>query len=178
MKRLRHIANAFVAGAASDEAGGGPAAAVPLSSSGRKLVEIARGERGIPAHLNRQPSSFRPVHIGRDGQLLPREVEAITAAMAAPGSDEPVPPRAEVQFSADGREIPRPSYLPRLAEGDHKGYQPSDSGLPTRRQELGQLLKTLGPQPQLSVADCTPSGVTSQGWAVESSLMRYIPSGV
>ena len=57
---------------------------------------------------------------------------------------------------------PPPRALHVGGEQERKGYGPGDSGLPTRRQELRQLLATLGPRPRLTLADCTPSGVPAQ----------------
>ena len=127
-------------------------AAPTQSSSGRVLQQIAKGERGIPAHLNRQPTSFRPVHVGADGRLLPSELQLLEAAILASGGGT-----AGLQAHAPGRvELPR-------ADPESKGYRPNDCGLPARLQELKQLLATLGPQPQpLTLEACTPVGLAAQ----------------
>ena len=142
-RRLRPLARAL--GAAEQEA-------PPSSSSGRVLDRIAQGERGIPTHLHRQPSSFRPLHVGVDGRLLPGEVAALEAELAAGGAalDRPAPPRIDV-FSDSA-----------LEDTNRKGYAADDSPLPTRRQELTQLLLTLRPQPRLTLADCAPRGRRTQ----------------
>ena len=116
------------------------------STSGRVLAKISQGERGIPTHLVRQPTSFRPVHVGMDGRLLKSEVVALKTALAEHDHDQASPPPRALD----------------LGDPDRKGYVVGDSGLPTRREELEQLLVTLGPRPHLTLADCTPSGVTAQ----------------
>ena len=155
-RRLRHVAAALLRtqpqARAQHELPPPPSA----STSGRVLEEIAQGELGIPLHLVRQPTSFRPVHIGADGRLLPSEVEALETALAErPGEDDGAP---ELTTTRRRRALAA-EQEPQI---DRKGYRPDDCGLPTRREELAQLLATLGPRPRLTLPDCTPRGIVAQ----------------
>lgn len=124
-----------------------PTAAEAESSSGRVIAQISKGERGVPVHLVRQPTSFRPVHVAPNGQLAPGEPEALWAALAE--GDVDAPWRKAWREDVD------------WTDSERKGYTQGDSGLPTRTQELTQLLETFA-SPQLSLAECTPKGLAAQ----------------
>ena len=137
-RRLQHLSNALATA---------PTAAEAQSSSGRVIAQISQGERGVPVHLVRQPTSFRPVHVAPNGRLAPGETEALQAALAEGDVDAAWRPawRKDVDWS----------------DGERKGYEQGDSGLPTRTQELRQLLATFASS-QLTLADCIPKGLAAQ----------------
>lgn len=137
-RRLQHISCALATV---------PTAADAESSSGRVIAQISKGERGVPVHLVRQPTSFRPIHVGRNGRLAPGEPQALQAALVEGGVD------------TESRKVWRGDVG--WDDSERKGYTQGDSGLPTRTQELKQLLATFA-SPQLTRADCTPKGLAAQ----------------
>ena len=101
----------------------------------------------------RQPTSFRPVHVTGDGQLQPGEAEELRAALAE--GDVDVAWREAWRGDAIFEDAAAPLWQSK--QPNAKG----DSGLPTRTQELGQLLATFA-SPQLTLEDCTPKGLAAQ----------------
>lgn len=138
VRRLQRVSCALATAPAPAEAA--------ESSSGRVLAEISKGERGVPVHLVRQETSFRPVHVLPEGRLAAGEPEALRAALA------------EGDVDSAWREAWRGDTVD---DSERKGYAQGDTGLPTRTQELGQLLATFD-SPQLTLADCTPKGLAAQ----------------